>query len=201
MPEAVAFYSLSGLMLAAALCVVMSRQPVYSVLSLLAAMFCMAGLFVMLGAPFIAALQILLYAGAVLVLFLFVVMLLNLGPDPFPQTRSGLRFALGLAAALCIYAQVSVILRRTHIPTPVPDSALAPGARSSARLLRQSMRDPSAPGDHMPLVASRLPAGSAQQIGEQLFSTYLLPFEFTSFLILAAIIAAVTLAKDALKRP
>ena len=202
MPEAIAFYTFSGLMLAAALCVVLSRQPVYSVLALLVAMFCLAALFVMLGAYFLAALQILLYAGAVLVLFLFVVMLLNLGPDPTSRSRLGVRFALGALAAFVIYSQVSAALTRTPMHTPIADSAAYPQARMSPEILRQKARDAQRPsGDPLPPIRSRVPSGSAREIGHELFTRYLLPFELTSFLILAAIIAAVTLAKGALKRP
>ena len=163
MPDALLFYIFSGLMLAAALSVVLSRQPVYAVLSLLVAMFCLAALFVLLGAYFVAALQILLYVGAVLVLFLFVIMLLNLDREALARLQPFTRRGLGTLVAALFAAQLIVLLNRAAL--------LAPLAEVPA------------------------PAGTVQDIGRQLFTAYLLPFELTSFLILAAIVGAVTLAR------
>ncbi|MBI3088309.1 MAG: NADH-quinone oxidoreductase subunit J [Candidatus Omnitrophica bacterium] len=163
MPDALLFYIFSGLMLAAALSVVLNRQPVYAVLSLLLAMFCLAALFVLLGAYFVAALQILLYVGAVLVLFLFVVMLLNLDRDTLARLQPFTRRGLGTLVALLFATQLILLLNRAAL--------LAPLAEVPA------------------------PAGTVRDIGRLLFTTYLLPFELTSFLILAAIIGAVTLAR------
>ena len=163
MTEAICFYIFAGVMLLAALSVVFNRHPVYSVLSLLLAMFCLASLFIMLGAYFVAALQVLLYAGAVLVLFLFVIMLLNLEPEALARMRV---FTLRSAGTV-----VSLFLL-VHL----------------LRLLQTS-------GRQAALSAAQSPQGTVESIGRLLFTTYLLPFELTSFLILAAIIAAVTLAK------
>ncbi len=168
MTEAVFFYLFSGVMLTAALLVVFHRQPVYSVLALLVTMFCLAALFVMLGAYVVAALQILLYAGAVLVLFLFVVMLLNLEPDAMARIRPWRRTGLSIVVALLFCGQFLGLLNRTRAPLAIS-------------------------GDAGPL-------GSVEELGRLLFTTYLLPFELTSFLILAAIIGAVTLARGMWKR-
>lgn len=164
MAEVVFFYVFAGLMLTAALAVVFSRQPMYSVLSLLAAMFCLAALFVMLGAYFVAALQVLLYAGAVLVLFLFVIMLLRLDRDSLARLGPFTHRGLGsLAGALLVFQLVGLLMRSVP-PIRISDTPA--------------------------------PSGTVADIGRALFSTYVLPFELTSFLILAAIIAAVTLAKQ-----
>lgn len=163
MTETVSFYAFTTLMLGAALSVVFNRQPVYSVLSLLVAMFCLAGLFIMRGAYFVAALQILLYAGAVLVLFLFVIMLLNLAPDSLARARTLTLTGAGTMGALILGA----ILVRLY---------WSDGAR--------------------PPVEAAADNSSVEAIGRALFTTYLLPFEFVSFIILAAIIGAVTLAKQ-----
>ena len=163
MTEAVFFYPFTALMLIAALSVVLNRQPIYSVLSLLVVMFCLASLFIMLGAYFVAALQVLLYAGAVLVLFLFVIMLLNLEPEMLLRVRVFTRRGVGTAAAILFFIAFLKLLR-------------APGL------------GPSSP--------AAAPSGSVEEIGRLLFDKYLLPFELTSFLILAAIIGAVTLAKQ-----
>ena len=164
MAETVFFYIFTTLMVLAALLVVFSRQPVYSVLSLLVVMFCLACLFVMLGAYFMAALQILLYAGAVLVLFLFVMMLLNLAPEALKRMRIFTARTIGTAAALWLFVLLVTIYSRssTGAAFPAPDPA----------------------------------SGKVESIGRELFTTYLLPFELVSFIILAAIIGAVTLAKQ-----
>lgn len=167
MTEAVFFYTFTILMLIAASSVVLCRQPIYSVLSLLAAMFCLACLFVMLGAYFLAALQVLLYAGAVLVLFLFVLMLLNLERETLARTRAYTLRAAGTLAALVFgFALVRIF----ELPRDEPPLAWVPAA-----------------------------SGTVESVGRLLFTTYLIPFELTSFLILAAIIGAVTLGKQSPK--
>ena len=165
MTEAVFFYTFTTLMVAAALSVVFNRQPVYSVLSLLAVMFCLAALFIMLQAPFVAALQVLLYAGAVLVLFLFVIMLLNLQPEALRRLRVFTVPVVGIGCAGWLFIQLTV-------------------------------RWLDGPAGHGIADAGAAPSGTVESIGRLLFTTYLLPFELTSFLILAAIIGAVTLAKQ-----
>lgn len=163
MTEAVCFYSFSAVMLLAALSVVCNRQPIYSVLSLLVVMFCLASLFIMLGAYFVAALQVLLYAGAVLVLFLFVLMLLNLEREHVARMRTfTLRTAGTIAATLLAVSLINIVWM---------------------------------PGGRPPSSASPVPGGTVEAVGRLLFREYLLPFELTSFLILAAVIGAVTLAK------
>ena len=164
MTEVVFFYIFTALMVLAALLVVFSRQPVYSVLSLLVVMFCLASLFVMLGAYFVAALQILLYAGAVLVLFLFVIMLLNLSPEALKRMRLFTARGIGTLAALALLGMLVTIYARSNQAGafPLPNEA----------------------------------SGKVEPIGRLLFTSYLLPFELVSFIILAAIIGAVTLAKQ-----
>lgn len=164
MPEAVFFYTFTTLMVVAALSVVFNRQPVYSVLSLLAVMFCLAALFVMLHAPFVAALQVLLYAGAVLVLFLFVVMLLNLQPETLRRVRAFTIPTVGIGGAVWLFTQLAALWLK-GMPNAAIGSEMTTG-------------------------------GTVESIGRLLFTTYLLPFELVSFLILAAIIGAVTLAKQ-----
>ena len=162
MAEVIFFYVFSAVMLGSAVLVVSSRQPVYSVLSLLVAMFCLAALFVLLGAYFVAALQILLYAGAVLVLFLFVIMLLG-SRETLARRTPTLRLAAGVAVAVIICAQFAGVVLRSRITSSA--GSLPPETTTVERIARE------------------------------LFTTYLLPFELTSFLILAAIIGAVSLAQ------
>lgn len=169
MVEVIFFYIFSGLMLAAALMVVFNRQPTYSVLSLLVVMFCLSCLFVLLGAYFMAALQILLYAGAVLVLFLFVIMLLNLEPEAIKRMRASTLRLTGAGAAVWLFVLFFHATRESRSVS----LAVIP------------------------------PKSTVESIGELLFSPesrYVLPFELTSFIILAAIIGAVTLAKQESKK-
>lgn len=163
MSEAVFFYLFAVPMIAAALLVVFSRQPIYSVLSLLVAMFCLAGLFVLLNAYVIAALQILLYVGAVLVLFLFVIMLLNLSREHLARLRPFTLRGIGTVVAALFFLQLASIVNRSAMTQQLSERPAPPS--------------------------------SVEAIGRELFTTYLLPFELTSFLMLAAIIGAVTLAK------
>jgi NADH-quinone oxidoreductase subunit J len=163
MTEAVCFWVFASLMLLSALGVILARFPVYSVLLLLVSMCCVAGLFVLQGAFFLAALQVLIYAGAILVLFLFAIMLLNLDPAQWqaPERVRTLRLIGGLVA-LAFLAELAWIARQA--------AASVPAAGSPA-------------------------PGTVAAIGRSLLREYLLPFELTSFLILAAIIGAVALAK------
>ena len=167
MTEAVFFYIFAAILLLAAGSVVLNRQPIYSVLSLLLAMFCLAAIFVMLGAYFVAALQILLYAGAVLVLFLFVIMLLNVRPEALLHLRIFTLRAVGTASAALLLVVLVKIFRDALDSVPTGRPAVN---------------------------------GTVESIGRLLFSTYLIPFELTSFLILVAIVGAVTLAKQQPRR-
>ena len=134
MVEAVCFYLFSAVLLAAALLVVTSPQPIYSVLSLLVAMFCLASLFVMLGAFFVAAIQILLYAGAVLVLFLFAIMLLNLAPEALSRMRPFTLRAIGTLVGALFCVQLVGMLVRTA-SGPGTTAAATWTVREVARLL------------------------------------------------------------------
>lgn len=165
MAEAFVFYSVSILMFTAAISVVCARHPLYSVLSLLIVMGSLAVFFIMLGAFFIATIQILLYAGAVLVLFLFVIMLLNLSPEAFIRLRPKARVTLGLVGSACLFMLLVSLLLRSFVNEP-------------------------------PLADLPAPQSRVESIGQLLFTQYLIPFELTSFLILAALVGAVSLAKQ-----
>ena len=161
MANTICFWVFSSVMILSALGVVLARFPVYSVLLLLVSMCCVAGLFVLQGAFFLAALQVLIYAGAILVLFLFAIMLLNLDPVRWTQERACTLRVAGPVAALAFLAELVWIIRRVAADVP--------------------------PAGGMP--------GTVQAIGQSLLHDYLLPFELTSFLLLAAIVGAVALAK------
>ena len=162
MTENFFFYVFSALAIATALMVVVSRQPVHSVLYLVTTMFSLAALFALLGAQFLAVIQILIYAGAILVLFLFIIMMLDLGQEgPSMRQGMGLR-VLGALTALAFVGEILFILFSQ------PPSMPAGPAKAQ---------------------------GTIQTIARVLFTEHLLAFELTSFLMLAAILGAVVLAK------
>ncbi|MCZ6635438.1 MAG: NADH-quinone oxidoreductase subunit J [bacterium] len=111
--ETVFFFIFGGIAVVAALLVVLFRNPVYSALSLVATFFCLAGLFVLLDAHFLAAVQIIIYAGAIMVLFLFVIMLLNLGHSDALEPATG-RFRQGCVIVLGVLLVGQLARVATH---------------------------------------------------------------------------------------
>ncbi len=145
------------------------RNPVASLMFLVLTFFSLAGIYVLLGAHFIAVAQVIVYAGAILVLFLFVIMLLNLGHDYRSDMRSGGWVVLGFSAAGMIGWAVS-------------HAVMAPQAVVQRAEPQRSMR-----------LSTELNAVGA--IADPLYRNFLLPFELTSILLLVAIVGAVILAK------
>ena len=157
----------TGAVISAAMCI-LRRNPISAAMWLVATMFSLAGIFLLLQAPFIAAIQVLVYAGAVMVLFLFVIMLLNLDVP-----SSDLRGPMSVAGAIAVVGLLGVELGALWAYTP---ERLAAEAAQAATL-------PAASGNVVLDVAGPL------------FGAYLIPFEVTSVLLLAAIVGAVVLAK------
>lgn len=153
--------------LASALNILLQRNPLYSALSLIGTLMSLSALYVTLNAQFIAAIQIVVYAGAIMVLFIFVIMLLN-EPKNQPQIekQKGLRYLAVPFAALLI-AEMFYVLRSIRPRTLPP---IAPGNADQA-------------------------VGTTWSIGTGLFTDYLLPFEVTSVLILMAVVGAMVLAR------
>ncbi|MBN1587056.1 MAG: NADH-quinone oxidoreductase subunit J [Candidatus Omnitrophica bacterium] len=128
MLEPILFYTFAAIAVLSALLVVLGRQPMYSVLALIITLFCLAGLFVLLQAYFLAAIQIVVYAGAVLVLFLFVIMLLNLDQAEGPKAQiTGIKFAGLITAGLFLAATVQIVAR-------VPVFTATPTSGSTAEI-------------------------------------------------------------------
>jgi NADH-quinone oxidoreductase subunit J len=150
----------------AAINVVVQTHPISSAVSLIGVMGSLAVLYLLLGAEFIAAAQVIVYAGAVMVLFIFVIMLLNAGTE-VKRGRSLMVQLLGVPLLLAFLGLVAYFLDR---------------------LFPQGM------GVHF----GGFTGGSAQAVGRALFTTYLLPFEVTSLLILIAILGAIVLARKEL---
>lgn len=180
----VIFYAFAAFaVLGAALCIT-RRSPVASLMWLMSTMFSLAALFVLLHAELIGILQILVYVGAILVLFLFVVMLLNLDKE-----ASDMRGPAGVATALAIAGLLLVELIAVWRYTPrriVEEIAQAP----------QRAADLAAafPGGQDAMRASA-EHGIVGAVAEPMFRLYLIPFEITSVLLLAALVGAVVLAK------
>ena len=117
--ELAVFLLFAALTVGFAIVVVAHPQPVKSTMSMVVVLFCMAVLFVMLGAPFLAALQVLLYTGAILVLFLFVIMLLNVGRERAPVAPRRAQRWVALVSSAFFAGFLGMLLWRTYGPVAV----------------------------------------------------------------------------------
>ena len=167
MAEAIAFYTLSAFILGFAVMVVSTKDTVHSVLFLVLDFLFVAALYVLLGAQFLAAIQVLVYAGGIVVLYLFVVMLVNLKRPPEAHQDAHRRGKLGFALASVVLAELAVIgvYGSRSAPAPVANVAALPVT------------------------------GNTEQVGWLLYTSYLIPFEIASMLLLVAMIGAIVLAK------
>ncbi len=166
--------------ISAAMCI-LRRNPISAAMWLVSAMFSLAGIFVMLDAPFLAAIQVLVYAGAIMVLFLFVIMLLNLD-----VTASDARGPASMAGAVAVTGLLAVELGALWAYTP---------ERLAAELLRAPAGADAAAAFPGAIPVAGASANIVLDVARPLFDTYLVPFEVTSMLLLAAIVGAVVLAK------
>jgi NADH-quinone oxidoreductase subunit J len=134
--DLVVFYAAAGIALASAVMVVAQRNPIYSAFALIVTLCSLSAIYGILGASFIAILQVVVYAGAIMVLFLFVLMLLNVRPEErFPGANRRLKLtALALGAALV--AQVGLVLERA------PHRGLAAGFDASSRPVARILFSP-----------------------------------------------------------
>ena len=164
------FYLFGVIALASAIAFVTRKSPVAAALWLVNTMFSLAALYVMLDAEFIGVIQVLVYAGAIMVVFLFVVMLLNLGhPSELADAR-GTWWRIGAGAVgLAMLSMIAVIVR-----TRLPAALVVPPGHNE-----QQLRKLNAVGT----------------IAKPLFTDYLLAFELTSVLLLVAIAGAVVLGR------
>ena len=103
------FWILSGIALISALLVVTSKHPVYSVLALIVTFFCISGHYILLNAQFLAVVNIIVYAGAIMVLFLFVIMLMNLNKDTEPQKNKWLKLAGAVTGGTLLLVMVAAL--------------------------------------------------------------------------------------------
>ncbi len=177
------FYFFATVALLSALLCILQKNPIAAALWLVSTMFSLAAIYVLLHAPFIAAIQVLVYAGAVMVLFLFVIMLLNLG-----KAKSDLRgFGYGLVALVVVGILASQLL---------PLIRYSPERVTLEYTGTEAMANPDLvfPAGRAGLEATQS-QGVVGAVAQPLFEAYLVPFELTSILLLAAIVGAVVLAK------
>jgi NADH-quinone oxidoreductase subunit J len=156
------FYFLSFLAILSGLMVVFSKNAVYSSLYLIITLFCIAGHYVLLDAQFLAAVHVIVYAGAIMVLFLYVIMLLNLNQNTESVPTNYMKFA----AVICAGSLMIVLI----------------GSLKGAESLQVAE---TVTGD----------VGLVKSLGKVMFTEFLLPFEITSLLLLAAMVGAVMLGK------
>lgn len=146
-----------------AMMVITSKNPVYSVLWLILTFFAISGHYILLNAQFLAVVNIIVYAGAIMVLFLFVIMLMNLNQKIEPKKNRWLKFA-GAISGGCLLLVLVAALRNTEI-------------KSQTAMVNT--------GD----------IGLIKNLGKELFSTYVVPFEISSILFLSAMVGAVVIGK------
>jgi NADH-quinone oxidoreductase subunit J len=164
------FYLFGAIAIASSLLFVTRKSPVAAALWLVNVMFCIAVLFIMLDAPFVGIIQILVYAGAIMVVFLFVIMLLNLGQTTLVSDARG--WLARLAAAGLALALIAQLAAARHTET-VPALTIAP---DSLTIIQKAQ-------------------GAVPPVAAPLFNQYLLAFEVTSVLLLVAIVGAVVIGR------
>jgi len=169
MATVIAFWVLAILSVVASIAMVVTKNPVRSALALVGTFICVAAFYVLLSAQFIAAVQVIVYAGAIMVLFLFVIMLLNLGSPGALRERGSLQPIIATGLGICFL--IALLLSGSLLSLPLPA-----GVR---------------PAEYEPL-------GTVRAIGINLYDPnqpWLFPFEATSILLLVAVIGAIIMAK------
>jgi NADH-quinone oxidoreductase subunit J len=168
MGNAIAFYVISALILGFALLVVTTKNTVHAVLFLVLNFLAVAALYVLLTAQFLAVIQVLVYAGGIVVLYLFVVMLVNLKRPPEDHASPQRRPWLGFALSAAVLGQLGAILVWGSYGMPA---------------------------DPHTMQNSDLAINNVERLGMLLYTDYLIPFELASILLLVAMVGAIILAK------
>lgn len=164
------FIILAGVATITSILVIAQRNPVASAIYLIITLFSLAGIYLLLGAQFVAIIQVLVYAGAIMVLFLFVIMLLNLEKEKRLVARHRLQRVLGVFLGIILLGQIGLIF----------NSILPEGSKGNF------------PAEKVANL------GNTEVVARLLFTDFLLPFEIISVLLLVAIIGAIVLAKKQL---
>jgi NADH-quinone oxidoreductase subunit J len=175
------FWVLAIALVLSAVFTIVQKVPVYSVVGLLANFVALAILYLTLNAEFVFVMQIVVYSGAVLVLFLFVIAMLSSGVGPFAEGPNRLPHALGPALGIVAVGVAALIYSMARVTLQAPD---APAG--SAQLGQAGQAGV---------------FGSIADFGAALFSAHLLPFEVTALILMVAVVGVVVLAGDAAPMP
>ncbi len=163
--ETLFFLIISFVAIISAILVVTCKNPINSALSLIMTFFCLATYYVMLDAPFMAAVQVMVYAGAIMVLMVFTIMLLNIRVDA--SKKHSHKIVFSSIIGFFTFVNLAYVLFKSRVALPT--------GPYSADMIKQ--------------------VGHTELIGKEMFTNFLLPFEITSILLLVAIVGAVILAK------
>jgi NADH-quinone oxidoreductase subunit J len=165
--ETLLFWLLAVMALIASVAMVIQRNPVHSALFLIITLLSLAGLFLLLSAHFLAVIQIIIYAGAIMVLFLFVIMLLDIRRTEAAPSRVKLQKSIGLLLGVVFFVETVLVLRSGAIRDMSAAAATPPGPDF----------------------------GTAVALGRVLFTTYFFPWQLAAVLLFVALIGAVVLSK------
>jgi NADH-quinone oxidoreductase subunit J len=212
------FLMVAALALIAALLVVLNPNPVRSALFLVVNLFCIAGLYLLLNAYFLSAVQVIVYTGAIMVLFLFVIMLLNLGTPDRSLNKLKAQTPVAVLGGILLAGALVWSVTKGTAPVPVErhrseaDESRSTKKEGASEAAREEQKErgrvepehESATAERLPLRAEPsvdgYPLGSPQGIGKTLYNPklpWLFPFELTSILLLIAVIGSVVLARRA----
>lgn len=170
----IVFWFLSGLALISAIMVLLSKNPVHSVLWLIIVFFAISGHYILLNAQFLAIVNLIVYAGAIMVLFLFVIMLMNQNAEVEPRNKGmWLKLAGAISGGSLLIVMVAAI-------------------RQSGNLVTQTSTGEILPKDAMLKTGD---TGLIENLGKTLFTDYVVPFEISSVLFLSAMVGAVIIGK------
>ncbi len=159
------FYILAGISVGSAIMVITRKNPVSSALYLVLNLFCLAGIYLTLNAQFVAVIQVMVYAGAIMVLFLFVIMLLNLGNEDSLGEKVSFKTIAAFGLGFAVLMEILYIVGSGKSDLPAGD------------------------------MSRSVEIGTVEYLGHMLFKDFLFPFEVTGVLLLVAIVGAMILAK------
>ena len=163
--EIIFFFLIAAVAIVSAVMMITRRNPVKSVLFLIVNFFCIAVVYLILHAQFIAIIQILVYAGAIMVLFLFVIMLLNLGDETLLTEKTTFKYWIAMILAGTVLIELAMGVRASVVGSPTSMHSAA------------------------------MQIGTVEFVGRSLYTDFLFPFEVTSLILLAAMVGVIVLAK------
>ena len=190
-PAFLIFMIIGTVAVASSILVISMRNPVHSALFLLLTFLCVAVLFIMKGAEFVGAVQVLVYAGGIMVLFLFVVMLINVRHLPDERVLSAF-WKGGFAVGAALFILLLTVVRPGVYADPAPNSEQRLKSVSTYRMRRTHMPDGSVVRRR---VRRQVVEGNSEAVAMVLYRDYLVPFEIASLFLLVAMIGAIVIGK------